>query len=61
MDGAITEALRSLLSSHSGDIPKELSNLAHALLTQSRTLASSLRGEEEIARSYTCTVLAYNR
>jgi len=61
MDHAIAQALRNLLPSQNDDLPLELNELALALLAQSRSLAGSLKAEEEIARSYACAHLACSR
>ena len=61
MDHAIAQALRNLLPSQNGDSPAELSELALALFAQSKSLAGSLKAEEEIARSYACAHLACSR
>ena len=61
MDTSITNTLTGLIPSHSGPIPQELVDLAASLLAQSRSKASSLRGEEEIAREFACAHLAVER
>ena len=61
MERAVTQALVGLLPGTHGDLPKELLELANALLAQSRSQASSLKADEEIARSYACAHLACNR
>ena len=64
MDRSISQALRSLVPALSDPIPTELLELASSLLAQSRSKASSLKAEEEIARSYVCANIAcerYNR
>jgi len=61
MDLAVTQALVGLLLGTQGDLPAELLELANALLAQSRSQASSLKADEEIARSYACAHLACNR
>ncbi|MCJ1391777.1 hypothetical protein MMC18_004642 [Xylographa bjoerkii] len=61
MDHAIAQALTNLLPLQNGELPTELSELAVALLAQSRSLAGSLKAEEEIARSYACAHLACSR
>lgn len=61
MDLAVTQALTGLLPGTHGDLPSELLELANALHAQSRSQASSLKGDEEIARSYACAHLACNR
>ncbi|KAI9687724.1 MAG: hypothetical protein M1822_001804 [Bathelium mastoideum] len=42
-------------------LPPALINLSASLLAQSRAIASTLKPEEEIARTYTCTHLACER
>ena len=61
MDLAVTQALAGLLTGRQGELPSELLELANALLAQSRSQASSLKADEEIARSYVCAHLACNR
>ncbi|MCJ1251745.1 hypothetical protein MMC30_008982 [Trapelia coarctata] len=58
MDLAVTQALAGLLTGTHGNLPMELLELANALLAQSRSQASSLKADEEIARSYVCAHLA---
>jgi len=54
--------LLSLLPTYTaGAIPSALTSLAAALLAQSRTKASTLRPEEEVARAYTCCHIACER
>ncbi len=61
MDPGIEQALISLIPSISGRPPTELVQLATSLLAQSRTRASSLKADEEIARNYACANLACER
>ena len=61
MDRSITQAMTGLVPAISGPLPKELVELAISLLAQSRNKASSLKAEEEIARSYACANLACER
>lgn len=61
MDRSISQALTGLIPAISGPLPKELVELAISLLAQSRNQASSLKAEEEIARSYVCANLACER
>ena len=61
MDRSIAQALTGLIPSFTGPLPPELVELAVSLLAQSRNKASSLKAEEEIARSYACANLACER
>ncbi|KAL8782398.1 MAG: hypothetical protein Q9213_005401 [Squamulea squamosa] len=61
MDRAIAQALNSLIPEWNNVLPKELLDLAASLLAQSRNRASSLKAEEEIARTYACAHLACER
>ena len=61
MDKSIAQALNGLVPTLSGPIPPELQDLAVSLLAQSRSKASSLKADEEIARSYACANLACER
>ncbi|KAK4693115.1 origin recognition complex subunit 6, partial [Lecanoromycetidae sp. Uapishka_2] len=61
MDRSVGQALNGLIPSLSGPLPKELIELAVSLLAQSRSKASSLKAEEEIARSYACANIACER
>ena len=61
MDRSITQALNGLIPTFNGPLPPELVELAASLLAQSRSKASSLKAEEEIARSYACANLACER
>ncbi|KAL1646852.1 hypothetical protein SLS58_002987 [Diplodia intermedia] len=58
MSKPIEQALVGLVPAHNGPLPPELLNTAVSLLAQSRNKASSLRPEEEIARTYVCAHLA---
>ncbi|EON61240.1 hypothetical protein W97_00453 [Coniosporium apollinis CBS 100218] len=51
MNKSIEQALTGLIPSLSGPLPPELLNLAVSLLAQSRSKASSLKQDEEIARA----------
>lgn len=57
----IEQALNSLLPTLNNTLPPELVNLALSLLAQSRSRASSLKAEEEIARPYACAEIACKR
>ncbi|OCK79875.1 hypothetical protein K432DRAFT_354063 [Lepidopterella palustris CBS 459.81] len=61
MNKSIEQSLIGLIPSFSGPLPPDLINLALSLLAQSRSKASSLRPEEEIARPYACAQLACER
>jgi len=61
MDKSIIQALSGLIPTSSGPLPPELVELAVSLLAQSRSKTSSLKVEEEIARSYACAHLACER
>ncbi|KAL8769508.1 MAG: hypothetical protein Q9209_004569 [Squamulea sp. 1 TL-2023] len=61
MDRAVAQALNSLIPEWNNTLPKELLGLAASLLAQSRNRASSLKAEEEIARTYACAHLACER
>lgn len=61
MDKSVAQALNGLIPTLTGPLPPELLELAVSLLAQSRSNASSLKADEEIARSYTCANLACER
>lgn len=61
MDKAVVQALNGLVPELNGPLPSELLELAVSLLAQSRNKASSLKPEEEIARTYACAHLACER
>ena len=61
MDRALAQTINDLIPTHNGALPSELINLATSLLAQSRSKASSLKADEEIARSYACANLACER
>ena len=61
MDRSVTQALTGLVPSLNGLLPPELVELAVSLLAQSRSKASSLKADEEIARSYACANIACER
>ena len=61
MDKTIIQALSGLIPSLNGPLPPDLVDLALSLLAQSRNKASSLKAEEEIARSYACAHIACER
>ena len=61
MDQSIEQALTSLLPALNGPLPLKLLELGTSMLAQSRTRASNLKAEEEIARAYVCANLACER
>lgn len=61
MSRPIEQALLSLLPTHNSDLPAPLVELARSLLAQSRNKASTLKAEQEIARTYACSHLACDR
>ncbi len=61
MNKSVEQALTSLIPTYTGSLPQELVQLALSLLAQSRSKASSLKAEEEIARGYACAHLACER
>lgn len=62
MSKATTEqALTGLIPALSGPLPAELVDLALSLLARSRSVAHSLKPDEEIARPYACAQMACER
>lgn len=61
MDRSVAQALNGLVPTLTSPLPPELLELAVSLLAQSRSKASSLKAEEEIARAYACANLACER
>lgn len=61
MENAITQALNGLVPTINGPLEPKLTELASSLLVQSRSKASTLKADEEIARSYACAHLACER
>lgn len=61
MEKSITQALNGLVPTLNGPLEPELAELASSLLVQSRSKASTLKADEEIARSYACAHLACER
>ncbi|RAH50314.1 uncharacterized protein BO95DRAFT_470501 [Aspergillus brunneoviolaceus CBS 621.78] len=57
----VEQALATLLPTHAQDLPPDLLSLAVSLIAQSRSLSSSLKPEEEIARPYACAEIACRR
>lgn len=54
-------ALVSMLPTYGQDLPPQLIELAGSLLALSRSKASTLKAEEEIARGYACANIACER
>ncbi|KAF2145690.1 uncharacterized protein K452DRAFT_315880 [Aplosporella prunicola CBS 121167] len=61
MSKAVEQALTGLIPSWNSSLPSELVDSAVSLLAQSRNKASSLKPDEEIARTYACANLACER
>ncbi|CAG8973815.1 hypothetical protein HYALB_00005560 [Hymenoscyphus albidus] len=61
MSRPIEQALNNLIPRHPGALPPELIELARSLLAQSRSIASTLKAEEEIGRTYACANIACER
>ncbi|KAI9836446.1 MAG: hypothetical protein M1819_001478 [Sarea resinae] len=61
MNRTLTQALVGLLPTLPDPLPTELIDLSNSLLAQSRTRASALKPDEEIARPYACAHLACER
>lgn len=61
MNKSIEQALTSLLPTLNGALPSPLVNLSTSLLAQSRSKASALKPDEEIARAYVCAHIACER
>ncbi|KAL4923910.1 uncharacterized protein BDV17DRAFT_224998 [Aspergillus undulatus] len=57
----VEQALATLLPTHAQDMPQELRSLALSFVAQSRSSASSLKPDEEIARPFACAELACKR
>ncbi|KAH9865882.1 hypothetical protein J1614_009469 [Plenodomus biglobosus] len=57
----VEQALTGLIPTLNGPLPPELLELALSLLTRSRSVASSLKSDEEIARPYACAQIACER
>ncbi|ORY06526.1 origin recognition complex subunit 6-domain-containing protein [Clohesyomyces aquaticus] len=58
---SIEQALTGLIPALNGPLPPELTDLALSLLARSRSVANSLKPDEEIARTYACAQLACER
>ncbi|TLS27494.1 hypothetical protein PpBr36_04379 [Pyricularia pennisetigena] len=62
MNRTIPQTILSLLPTlNSAELPPPLIDLAGSLLSQSRHLLSSLKADEEIARTYACAHIACDR
>ncbi|KAM0803005.1 origin recognition complex, subunit 6 [Usnea florida] len=61
VDLSMAQALMGLIPTLTSPLPPELVELAVSLLAQSRSKASNLKADEEIARSYACANLACER
>ncbi|KAF1837244.1 hypothetical protein BDW02DRAFT_566297 [Decorospora gaudefroyi] len=57
----IEQALTGLLPTLNGPLPPDLVELGLSLLTRSRSVATSMKPDEEIARPYACAQLACER
>jgi origin recognition complex subunit 6 len=57
----VEQALTGLIPTLNGPLPVELVELSLSLLARSRSVANSLKQEEEIARPYACAQLACDR
>ncbi|KAF2832788.1 hypothetical protein CC86DRAFT_337689 [Ophiobolus disseminans] len=58
---SVEQALTGLIPALNGPLPPELVELALSLLARSRSVAGSLKPDEEIARPYACAQLACER
>jgi hypothetical protein len=58
---SVEQALTGLVPALNGPLPPELVDLALSLLARSRSVAQSLKSDEEIARPYACAQLACER
>ncbi|KAF2622124.1 hypothetical protein BU25DRAFT_215535 [Macroventuria anomochaeta] len=58
---SIEQALTGLVPTLNGPLPPELIDVALSLLARSRSVAHSLKPDEEIARPYACAQLACER
>ncbi|KAJ2896199.1 Origin recognition complex subunit 6 [Zalerion maritima] len=61
MNRSVEPNLISLVPSLNAQLPLQLVELAGSLLAQSRHRASTLKGEEELARGYACAHIACER
>lgn len=58
---SVEQALTGLVPALNGPLPPELVDLTLSLLARSRSVANSLKSDEEIARPYACAQLACER
>ncbi|KAH3952685.1 hypothetical protein HBH70_147730 [Parastagonospora nodorum] len=58
---SVEQALTGLVPALNGPLPPELIDLALSLLARSRSVAQSLKSDEEIGRPYACAQLACER
>ncbi|KAH7096066.1 origin recognition complex subunit 6-domain-containing protein [Paraphoma chrysanthemicola] len=58
---SVEQALTGLVPALNGPLPPDLVELALSLLARSRSVANSLKPDEEIARPYACAQLACER
>ncbi|KAL6719386.1 hypothetical protein ACLMJK_003625 [Lecanora helva] len=61
MERPMAQILEGLVPTIDGPIPQDLVELTNSLIAQSRSKASSLKTDEEIARSYACANIACER
>lgn len=61
MERSTAQILNGLIPTITGPLPPGLFELAVSLLAQSRSKASSLKADEEIARAYACANIACER
>lgn len=58
---SIEQALTGLIPTLNGPLPPELVDIGLSLLARSRSVAHSLKPDEEIGRPYACAQLACER
>jgi origin recognition complex subunit 6 len=58
---SIEQAITGLIPTLNGPLPPELVDIALSLLARSRSVAHSLKPDEEIGRPYACAQLACER
>jgi hypothetical protein len=58
---SIEQAITGLIPTLNGPLPPELVDMALSLLARSRSVAHSLKPDEEIGRPYACAQLACER
>lgn len=61
MSRPLEPTLLSLLPTYNEELPTELKELASSLLAQSKQRASTLKAEEEVARTFACAHIACER